>query len=596
MTATMPDMLKPEEREAIRVFLSERQSGGHSGGEVIDRDWLLQPENTQPFMLHYFPRSFWEWEPINDIFYDFIENNTKGVVWCPAGHGKTTMIGRLFIRVWCIDPQVSIGYTEKNEPLANLRGLAILQELSGNARLIHDFGRFKPTDSLLPWAMGKFTIRQRKETCDSPSFSAFGAGGGSILGVRFNILVNDDPVTAENSESEQERKGLLRWFNAAAKTCPIPLPISTPRYLVKHFLIGTPFRMDDLYHSVQDSKEFELQKEFPLLHLKAVIDEAEGLTLSRRYAYEEPNALALKAETSAFYAELQDALQANLKTNLYTFRYGTDGGTLAYFQRYQCQPIDPDAQEWKEVYFRGDDGEYPGCFDEERSYGEFEKSWTIVTALDPQSGHKTKSSARVGLVTLAADLKKPKIWYVIGLDYGKWKQQSADPNMPTQMKALVEALEHFDSQGIIENNAAQAGLVDAARIEAKRQGKVIRVKEHHTGANKNAPDVGLASLLPMFERGAVRLPYKTDSDKKKSNELMNEFTMKGVYPYTDLMMAFWMAAYHLRKRLESLKRPDNDEPIPEYVNRLDDIDWPVGWTMAQRRAYLGLDEDLEEAV
>jgi len=506
---------------------------------------------------------------------------------------NTTMLHRWFIRVMCEEPNISIGYTEKNEPTAYRRSYALMQQLERNQRLIRHYGRFKPTDQSM-WSMGAFTIKQRTVLGDSPTFSAYGAGGGSVLGWRVNILVNDDPVTQENSESALERGKLLRWFSAAARTCPVPLPIKVERYLVKHELVGTPFRMDDLYATVTAGREYEL------LHMQAVLDESEGTTLSPRYIYQDPQVLAERARTSELYAQVLEAVRTGRKTNLWTFRYSTEGGTVAFFQRYQCTPFDPDSQEWQMVHFRGDGDEYPGCFDEELSYGQLKSGWIAVTALDPQSGSTTKASARVGLITLAANPAEPNKWYAVDLDYGKWKQMSADPAARTQMSRLVDHLVAYDSLGIIESNAAQKGLIDAARLEAQKRGTTIRVKPHHTGRNKYDPEVGLRSLLPMFERGAIRLPYQTPADQKKSDELAREFTMWGVYPYNDLAMAFWMAAFWLRLRLKVRRKAMVHQELPDYVNRISDIPRPRTWSDAQWQAFRderGLEsEELEKEL
>jgi hypothetical protein len=596
------DMLSPAQRRAAQVVLSQMQTGGLSSGALIDPEWLIEDGNIRQFMMYYFPRTFYMWEPINDYFFDWVENHVRGMIWLPGQHGKTSMTKGWFVYLMCRCPQISIGYTEKNEPTAYRRGLALMQELMLNKRLLAHYGSFKPTNSLLPWSMGAFTIRQRKESGDSPTFSAYGAGGGSILGWRFNVLVNDDPVTAENSESATERKSLLDWFNQAAKTCPSPMPVERMEYAVKHFLIGTVFRLDDLYHSVKDGGEY------PLLHLKAVIDEEDGLTLSDRFAYQDPVELAKKAEESEYYQKLYDDITNERVKNLYAFRWGTEGGSIAYFRRYQNEPVDPDAQEFKDVFFIGGDlpnGEsYPGCFDKERSYGDFDSSWVITHGCDPNAGKRTKASARFAVVTLGADVEIPNVWYLLGLEYGKLKQQSVDPNARTQMSILVGAIDHFGGIGYIEDNACQAGLLDAAKLQANRMKVNIRVRPHHTGSNKNDPFVGVESLVPMFESGHVRIPYATESDKKKSREMMNEFVLMGVYPYVDIVMGFWIAGYQLRNRLKMAKTRSkqlSDDDIAAYRNRLHDYDIPKSWPPERVRAFkaqlagVSIDE-LEEAL
>lgn len=587
------EMLTPAERKAAQVVLSQMQTAGATSSARIDKDWLLEDGNLEPFMMYYFPNTFYKWEPVNDYFFNFVEENAKGMVWLPGQHGKTSMIKSWFIRIMCKAPSVCIGYTEKNEPTAFRRGLAVLQELTFNKRLIKHYGQFKPTNSLLPWAMGAFTIRQRKESRDSPTFSAYGAGGGSILGWRFNVLVNDDPVTPENSESATERKRLEEWFNASAKTCMFAMPVEDIRYSFKHFLIGTVFRLDDLYHRVREGGEYKL------LHLKAVIDEATGLTLSERFAYEDLDELIKKAEEREHYRKLYQNIVTEQVRNLYTFKYGTEGGSIAYYRRYQNEPLDLESQEFKDVYFTGGElpnGEsYPGCFDGERSYGEWDPKWVVAHGCDPNAGKRTKASARFSVVTLAADLEVPNVWYLIGLEYGKLKQQSADPTARTQMSIFCGALQQFGGIGWIEDNAVQAGLVDAAKLQAQRMGIHIRVRPHHTGSNKNDPYVGLESLVPMFEMGAIHIPYKTESDKKKSRELMNEFTLMGVYPYVDIAMGFWIAAYNLRLRLKAKKRKpaQSNDDIPFYRNRLHDFQIPRSWTKEQVRAFKARQQDID---
>jgi len=112
------------------------------------------------------------------------------------------------------------------------------------------------------------------------------------------------------------------------------------------------------------------------------------------------------------------------------------------------------------------------------------------------------------------------------------------------------------------------------------------------------------SLVPMFESGHVRIPYATESDKKKSREMMNEFVLMGVYPYVDIVMGFWIAGYQLRNRLKMAKTRSkqlSDDDIAAYRNRLHDYDIPKSWPPERVRAFkaqlagVSIDE-LEEAL
>lgn len=596
--------LTPEQKEAAdRVFISLKQSEGMSADQHADRDYLLEDGNLPLFMTYYFPRAFYQWEDINDALFNFFDQTMKGIVRTPGTHGKTTSILRYFIYGLCRCPSLSIIYTEKTEPVALKRGATLLGELNGNKRLIEHYGSFKPEPSSgLQWSYSNFTIAQRPEPGDWPSFQAYGAGGSSVLGQRCNWLFNDDPVTPENSKSEKERGKLLQWWSDSCKTAPAPLPIEDEKYLIRHFLVGTVFRLDDLYHEVMKDPEYES------LHLKAVIDEDTGQTLSPRFCYQPPERLFVNPEVEnrreliprddldSHYWEVAKGIVSGKVNNLYTFKYGVEGGVPAYFRRYQNVPLSTEQMQFKEEYFYGgevDGVEHTPCINEVRSREDkMQDGWLAQTVLDPASGSISASAKRSAVVTLAADptawMKGKKRIYLMDNDYGKYPQIHADVNKKTQCKVFVDHCVRFGSRGVIEDNAVQHGLLGSVKVHANSVGAVISVEGFHTGSNKLDPEIGVDSLVPWFERGQIDLPFETPEDQRKTKELVSEFCYYGVYPYTDQVMAFWMALTRLTKRLNAFASSHRKkvEDIPAYRNRLHDFKFPSHWTNEQKEDYL----------
>jgi len=334
--------------------------------------------------------------------------------------------------------------------------------------------------------------------------------------------------------------------------------------------------MDDLYAKVSEDPEFKV------LRLEAVLDEDVGKTLSSRFCYEDMEALKRRAMVDPQAAVLLDDVEKGRVTNLHSFKYGMQGGITAFYRRYQNKPINPEKQKFHEAMFAGgidkDTGnEYPGCWDESHTLKARPAEWVAAVGLDPMSSSLSKRSKRCGLVTLAANPAEPDHFYLIDIDWGKWLQESTDLERKTQMGQFVKMVSEYDARGYIESNACQLGLQGAAAVEAKRRGLSISVRPHYTGSNKLDPDIGIEGMVPMIESGRLHLPAADAYDRLRAKELVSEFVLYGVYPYTDILMAFWFAWFNLKKRLKATnsKKAPPKEP-PSYVNRLCDISIPSG--------------------
>lgn len=596
MTRAIP-ALDPEIDAKVTSYINGL--AGQPAELSVDRDFLLQPQNIDLFMLNYFPRDFTTWEPLNKLLIDFLENNREGVAWLPGGHGKTTTLLRWKIRGWCVEPQLSFIYVEKNEPVALSRSRAIMGQLEGNKKLIHDFGDFKGE----MWSANSFTIAQRPFQSDWPSLRVFGTGGAA-LGNRCNIMIVDDPVTTHNSASEAERATIYQWFSEAAATCPYPLPLSDPNspYLKKLFLVGTTFHMDDLYHQV-----LARNPGIPHLHLRAV-DLASHECLSQRFAYREPSELERSAESSREDQQLLRDIEIGKVTNLFEFR--KTKGIIAFNRRYQNEVIDPETQVFSEVWFRGGsdqfamEGGYPGCFDKERSLGDAFDGFRYVTGYDPASGSATKNAARSVIVTLGAHPNEPETIHLMDIDFGHFPMELDNPNRRTQLGLVIDHVRRYGSSVALETNNIQKALAGSLRAYAQRQGMVVTVNGHWTSKKgKLDPEMGVEAMAPMFENGKIRLPYREPEDVRKMEELLNEFIgFPNVYPTTDIIMAVWFAWRVLKRKLKRAVHNYQPQQAPAYIDYFKHnpaVIFPEQWTKEQQEAYIKgtpQEDDEEEEV
>jgi len=596
----MPEVLTLEEHRLLDSYLAGLSTGGVSYDDALlesNRDFFVQDGNLDAFMLYYFPHDFISWEPINDLYFRFLEENNEGQARLPATSGKTTMTLCWFVYVFCRCPDISCIYTEKNLPTAQQRCYALMGKLEANDRLIQHYGEFKGD----LWSTQAFTIRQRPRRTDTPSFRVYGAGGGSVLGQRCNIEVNDDPVTDENNASEKERDSLYNWYNKAAATSPYPLPISDPRYKKKHFLVGTVFGLDDLYHRVARANDDN--PNYAFLHVQAVPDELTGATISPRFCYIDTEDLARKAEVDPTYADLQRKVANGDTTNLYTWR--KKHGTWAFYQRYQNVAIDKAQQKFPEIWFTGGrddmspaDG-YPGCFDKHRSLGEERKDgWVYLTGVDPAAGSHSREAVRFASVTIGYDPEDPRIIHLVDMEYGRFPLVSDIPGKKTQVDAVLDQVVRYSSRIVLETNNIQKLYHDVLLQEARKRGITIRVSGHYTTKDKKVNfQEGVEAMQPMVENGHFRLPFKDSTDKRRVQELVDEMQYLGNFGTDDLVMALWFAWRIANRASRNKKQQFKPRTLPSYFNRGQELKFPRHWTEEQRMAYLGLiklDEDEED--
>lgn len=262
------------------------------------------------------------------------------------------------------------------------------------------------------------------------------------------------------------------------------------------------------------------------------------------------------------------------------------------------------------IWFTGGEGEwappggYPGCIEDGerhlgRSLGErpdTKGTLTCVTGVDPAAGTKGAYTVRFACVSLGCDIASdPNTVYLLDLDFGQQPMVSDNASKESQMDVVLQHVKNFGGRVILEVNNVQGVWAQALRQEASRRGTDITITGHHTSHSKKVdPQQGIEAMAAMIENGHLRLPYKMPTDRRKVDELIEEFVYWGVYPTDDILMAFWFAW----RALERIKRNRRTTPpprreIPAYRNIGDRFIFPPHWSEQRKLAYLGLTTEEE---
>jgi len=81
----------------------------------------------------------------------------------------------------------------------------------------------------------------------------------------------------------------------------------------------------------------------------------------------------------------------------------------------------------------------------------------------------------------------------------------------------------------------------------------VPIIPHHTGSNKNDDFTGVYALSVMFERGRIRLPYKTENDQIITDRLINELHEYPSGKIKDQVMALWITKCGVDRVLDALE-------------------------------------------
>jgi hypothetical protein len=463
-------------------------------------------DNPDLFILRYFPRRI---EGLQDFHLRLIESATqrsRALILYPAGHGKTTLVSTL-LPIWalCRDPNIRIAIISKNDTDAEGIMSVIQAELVDNDELIRDFGPFKPDpESAKPWALGRMSVAKRTRRAKEATITVFGAGAKTVLGHRTDLTVCDDVVDDKNSATPTQREKIKNWFELAVETGP---EFMTSRLIV----VGTRFDPNDLYGDLIEMLNPETGERFWQIQREdAVVDEE--------------NHISLWPEKWPWLRLMEQKAK----------------GTLSFNKRYRNIAVDASRMVFREQYVRGGwigTTKFPGCLDRTYRMGDYGDNWRRVAGFDPAigTGRSAKFCAHVVLAQ-GSCLDHERCFWVVDLE----RQQMT---LPQQVDLILSKHQQYKlTRSIVEANSYQAGLLQAIEHKMEEHGEHLAIEPHYTTrTNKPEPEIGIQSMAPWFEKGAVHIPWADAPSQRRMQQFVDELIMYPDSRTTDTVMAFWFA-------------------------------------------------------
>jgi predicted phage terminase large subunit-like protein len=184
----------------------------------------------------------------------------------PRGHAKTTWGNTIFL-AWLISqyPHLRVGLLSKKDELAFDFSKAIRWTFENSTRHIEIFGN---NVSSTKWTDKEWYHR------DSPwqgskDMTLFAAGAGSaIVSKRFDIILADDILDAENTKTPEQRAAVDEWWKKTVRPC------LTPNGIV--IMLGTRWAVEDLYETLTTPDEGETEAAHRLVLRRALIEDPEA--------------------------------------------------------------------------------------------------------------------------------------------------------------------------------------------------------------------------------------------------------------------------------------------------------------------------------
>jgi len=412
----------------------------------------------------------------------------------PRGHAKSTWLSVIY-PIWKIvknrDIKIIIASDTGDQAEMFLR--AVKDELETNECLINDFGAFyqmPKSGSPNVWKAHDITVI-RHSRAKEPTILC-GGTGKRIVGRRADLIIVDDPLNDENTESDKQRRKTLRWFR---KTLT---PIVNPD-TGKIIVIGTRKHPEDLHNELGKNPRY---KQFVF---KALSEDGEVHLWPERW----PKKRLLREKEEI--------------------------GSLVFAQEYQNEPISEET-----TYFRREWIEKCYCYNA-RMMSHYNGEMPVFTGWD------------LSVVTNRARAEEYDTDYTVGITIGLgddgtrhildiYRERGLTP---AQILDVIKTkARNFNPTLItIENNLFQC-LYEQQLISTTD----LPIVGHTTGREKMDVFKGVPSLSVMFENGKYRLPRGDERSERLVDILTNECVGLGFESHDDTVMALWIAECGIRTK------------------------------------------------
>jgi hypothetical protein len=489
-------------------------------------------------------------QPFHDELDDILSSPEykKIAISYPRGHGKTTHLSVGYplwemsrnhnIRILLVSSTAAISQQslgtimsniEKNEELKNYAlvsdsKIGLVPQLKGGAKMKQS------------WSGNQITVSRDDLQLRDATISAIGVFG-SILSKRADIIILDDVVNQENSQTEEQRNKIIDWV----RTTVFPVLVPGGRILC----LGNTWHQDDLMSHLLKDPQFDYRS-----RRAAIIHESNNTELWQQWSSiilnEDLTMEERKLQAEEFYLNNKDKMDDGVEVlwanrfsykDLYLIRMSD---SYSFSRMYQCDPNNRPTQKFKDEWLEraADKGKLLKLQDETPEG----IIWDITTdGVDLAIGTEEFNDD-----TSIFTLGKVKYSNIEGVNTGDYvvRQIKVGKMSPKETRDEIKrSYETHKPKGIrVESVGYQMAIV--RDLEEFR----LPITAYHTGGEKNDSSIGVNSLAIIAELNKLVLPY----DQKDSNtikiisRLMNEMRAFPDGHTGDILMSFWFAFSEMR--------------------------------------------------
>ncbi len=408
------------------------------------------------------------------------------IIWAHRNAGKSSQLS-ILRTLWELGRNPNLRYLILAKTLAIsvkiLRSISLYITSSEELRKV--FPRLRPNPEG-PWTTTELQV-MRKSTAKDPSVRAEGANG-SLAGGRVDRLIVDDILDDKIVNTQAARDELESWYGSVVR----PMLSKDARRIV----VGTAFHPDDILHRWSRKPGVYVAR-FPLL--------------------DRNNKVTWPEEFPPHVVE----------------KIRSDVGPLNFARQYMCLARDDGEAEfqesWIELALRKGEGL---TFVHDRSG--LPADWRCFTGVDLAASKNHRSDETI-LFTFAQD-PTTGTRRLLNIEAGKFM-------MPEIMKKCISHHDRYDSDIMVETNAAQAYV-----FQQLKQTTNVRVYSHTTGGNKHDPVFGVLGLTEELEKGTWEFPNTLGRKHPELVKFISEMLFYNPKGHTgDRLMACWFARERARQ-------------------------------------------------
>jgi hypothetical protein len=460
--------------------------------------------------------------PMHETWHTLLSQHDRLNIWSHVEGGKTNQvaIGRTLYELGR-DPSLKVAIISNTNDLAKKITRQLGQYIQKSPQLHEVFPALVPTDDpTLPWRAQALTVKRPGMGAKDPSIQAAGMHG-NIIGSRIDLLILDDVLDFENTNTPAPREDAYRWL----------------KYIMgrmteggRVWVIGNAWHPDDAMHRFEKDGFYSVR--FPVILPDGKITWPERWSMDRIVKARGPSGLGPLEFARQLMCQARDDTSARFK------REWVD---LCIEKGRGCRFLENINQLFDEQ----------NLTEEERSeYAEAtEAIWRlsgkggILTGVD-LAVQKGDSNDETVLFTIFVD-GSTGMRRVLSVRAGKWTG-------PEIIQQIVKCHEDFGGMFIVENNAAQAYI--AQFLQA---GTAIPVVPFTTGRNKAHPEFGVEALATELANGKWQIPSHAGADgkpvmHKEVMDWVSELLFYDPKEHTgDRVMASWFAREGARRFVDS---------------------------------------------